>query len=155
MWNCGLKSRWSGHQTGKYDWRAKFSLEANSGKSRRRLYNIHMSNLRGVLLSVRIAPERKVSKQLIMTLKECTKMSNWQHFPLWKHQRFGFVNQSNNLDMEWNSLSRALCIFIWDLLKYHIVEFHGIWWSICSKCLLWTILSKQKSVSYFFKCVDA
>ena len=45
---------------------------------------------------------------------------------------------------EWNTLSRALWIFTWNLLKHNIVEFRGLWGSICSNhCVLWTTLKSK------------
>ena len=45
---------------------------------------------------------------------------------------------------EWNTLSRALWIFTWNILKHNMAEFRGLWGSICSNhCVLWTTFQNQ------------
>ena len=51
---------------------------------------------------------------------------------------------------ELNTLSRALWIFIWNVLKHNIVEFRGLWGSICSNhCVLWTTSQNQNFFGLF------
>ena len=53
---------------------------------------------------------------------------------------------------EWNTLSRALWIFTWNILKHNIAEFRGLWGSICSNhCVLWTTFQNQFFWA-IFKC---
>ena len=66
-----------------------------------------------------------------------------------------FWNQSffwlfPNINAEWNTLSRALWIFVWNVLKPNIVEFRGLWRSICSNhCVLWTTSRNQNFFGLF------
>ena len=82
-------------------------------------------------------------------LSMCAYWILWFHCVLWatfQHQFFWglFPNA------EWNTLSRALWIFVWNVLKHNIVEFRGLWGSICSNhCVLRTTSQNQNFFGLF------
>ena len=51
---------------------------------------------------------------------------------------------------EWNTFSRALWIFVWNISKPNIVEFRELWWSICSNHAFSGLFCQNKiSLGYF------